>query len=381
MHDSRPTLGRLLARHALWDEAQSTLWIDLTPFNAALQPVELPGWERMLIWRGDPPPLPTWAPLEWPHTPAVNSWRKQIPTWVIETLERLPTKGQLRLLYLSARYPQMLELLDKMPVLAWRLANAQLDEHQLQRLFPQPRTEMSALVGWPEDRHAVRFLQKLRLRRMDEQMLEQVETCLADPDIYLPASGLPRINSMALTLAAHFPQLIGSPLHQSLARQPCRPQQCKQMKALLSDAMALAQWLGKPIEAIQTCRFLVDVEALYEKWLQEGLQRLQRDTQKNHTKTVWKKVGDPPHLPRGWQSIQTLKGLVTCCRKTGHAWYADAHTLLIQPIAAKTPWTAALTHQNESWTVSCARQKGNQPLDPEQEAQLNLLISQLNQQR
>lgn len=378
LRDARPALGRLLAHHTLWDDEQGTLWVDLTPFSPALQAVEIPGWERMLTWHGEMPDLPAWTVLEWPNTPAVHAWRKQIPSWVAETLARLPCKGQLKLLYLTARYPQMLELLDKMPVLAWRLANANLNEHQLQKLFPRPRTDMTGLIGWPEDRHAIRFLQKLRLRSMDEQMLQQVDTCLADPTIYHRATELPRINSMALTLAAHFPQLIGSPLHQSLACQPCRPQQCQQMKALLQDALELAEWLNEPLDAIRESRFLVEIEEIYAKWLKIGLKRLQKKREQSGVKTAFEKVGDPLSLPTGWKAVETTKELTACCQATGHAWFTETGGWLIQPNDTETPWAARIGHNNGKWQLLKGRQTGNQILTAEQTAQINLLLTHLN---
>ncbi|SIO06629.1 hypothetical protein SAMN05443662_1330 [Sulfurivirga caldicuralii] len=378
LHDSRPALWRLLSRHSLWDEETATLWVDLTPFDSKLQPVAIPGWERMLTWHGETPELPAWAVLAWPNTPAVHAWRRQIPAWVRDTLQRLPNKGQLRLLFLSARYPQMLELLDKMPVLAWRLANANMDEHQLEQLFPRPRTDMTGLIGWPEDRRAIRFLQKLRLRSMDEQMLQQIDTCLADPTIYHRATELPRINSMALTLAANFPQLIGSQLHQSLARQPCRPQQCQQMKALLQDAIELANWLGESLDPIKSSRFLVEVEEIHTKWLQKGLKRLKTRAEQSGQKMPIEKVGDPPPLPAGWQLIRSLHACNALCQTTGHAWFTQTTGLIVRPRDKTTPWAAQIDFIDGHWQLGKGRQAGNRLLDSEQLAQCNLLLTYLN---
>jgi len=333
----------------------------------------------MLTWHENPPDLPRWAVLQWPANPAIAAWQRQIPAWVADTLNRLPAKGELRLLYLCARYPQMLEMLDKMPVLAWRLANANLNEHQLTQLFPRPRTEMCSLVGWPEDRHAIRFLQRLRLRSMDEQMLQQVDTCLLDTCVYQHASELPRINSMALTLAAHFPQLIGSTLHESLARQPCRPQQCQQMKALLQDAIELATWLREPLETLRQCRFLVEIEEHYAHWLEKGLKHLTAQAQRSDQKPACKKVGDPPRLPPGWRHVEGVDTLINCCRQTGHAWFTDASGWLVRPDNTNARWAARIECRSGGWAVTHARQTGNQLLDAEQQAQLDLLLARLNQ--
>lgn len=381
LNDSRPTLARLLSRHSLWDEETATLWVDLTPFDATLQPVAIPGWERMLTWQDAAPELPAWSVLDWPTTPAVHAWRRQIPAWVRDTLQRLPNKGQLRLLFLCARYPQMLELLDKMPVLAWRLANAELDEHQLQQFFPRPRTDMNALVGWPQDRQAIRFLHKLRLRSMDEQMLQQVDTCLTDPTIYQRASDLPRINSMALTLAAHFPQLIGTPLHQSLARQPCRPQQCQQMKALLQDTIELANWLGESLDPIKSSRFLVEVEEIYARWLQKGLKRLKTRAEQSGQKMPVKKVGDPPSLPKDWQVINSLDALTALCEQTGHAWFTTECGWIVYLGNCPEPWAAQIDFIDGHWQLCRGRQAGNQILSSEHMAQINLLLTHLNTRR
>jgi len=131
-----------------------------------------------------------------------------------------------------------------------------------------------AQVGWPDKAEAVTFLRNLRLRRVNEKIAEQVEVCLMDEQRLTALQSLPRINSMALSLASLFPELIGSRLHHALAQLPCRPMQCQSMVALLQDAYALAEWLSLPeseVTKIGLCRYLVEVTTLYQGWLKKGI--------------------------------------------------------------------------------------------------------------
>ena len=161
----------------------------------------------------------------------------------------------------------------KMPLLVWKIADKHLDEHTLKSLFQQPRIYLTEAVNWGNQKETVRFLQKLRLRSMDTPIIQHVEQCLSQPQLLKQACHLPRINSMALTIAAQFPQFIDTPLHHSLARQPCRPEQCKQLHATLSDTLALAQWLNKPLSIIKKFRFEIEIEEIYKEWLSESLKK------------------------------------------------------------------------------------------------------------
>jgi hypothetical protein len=267
------------------------------------------------------PKLPNWPLLHWPQLPAVANWCASIPAWVAETLQRLPQRNQLHLLWLCARYPQMLEMLDKTPVMAWRIAAQRIPENELQQYFPQPRAKLAGRLGWPEQHETIRFLNRLRLRSMDESMLQQVEACLSQPDVLSRACHLPRINSMALTLSAHFPQLIDTPLHHSLARQPCQPQQCRALHACLDDTLKLASWLNWPLDEIGKCRFIVEIEDLYQNWLNQALKQpfpaLFARGEKIHPQNF-------RGTPSTWQPIDSEKVLRDCCRHSGHAWFIEA---------------------------------------------------------
>lgn len=156
-------------------------------------------------------------------------------------------------------------------MLAWQLVKAPLTEAQRVQLFMGKRTEMVAQLGWPGKVETVKFLRNLRLRAVNADLLQQVEICLLDEKRLDALQTLPRINSMALSLAARFPELIGQRLHQSLARLPCRPMQCQAMIALLEDVYRLAEAIGDQdvTQKIGNCRYLVEVEQLYQAWLQD----------------------------------------------------------------------------------------------------------------
>ncbi len=367
LNDHRPALQRLLVRYALWDEVGQQLIVELTPFHPKLGLVAIPSWEQMLTL-SEKPMLPNWPLLHWPEQPAVVAWRKAIPTWVVDTLRRLPQRHQLLLLWLCARYPQMLEMLDKTPVMAWRIAAKGVPENELKRYFPEPRAKLAARLGWPERRETIRFLNRLRLRKMDEPMLQQVDACLSQPEVLSRACHLPRINSMALTLSAHFPQLIDTPLHHSLARQPCQPQQCQALHACLADALKLATWLDKPLDPIAQCRFMVEIEDLYQKWLEEALQRPSKPLFAPRKKNAWQKIGG---TPVDWRPIDTEAALYQACQDTGHAWFIE--------------WGEgyALFHHSEHNLVCAlhphhapiARTGRNQLPTHEQQAQVSLLAA------
>lgn len=104
--------------------------------------------------------------------------------------------------------------------------------------------------------------------------MEQVETCALDMERLQALQSLPRINSMALTLASRFPEMIGCRLHRSLAQQPCQPMQCQSMVALLEDVFRLIAQRQKGESALQQvrqCQVLSQVHQLYLQWMAQAL--------------------------------------------------------------------------------------------------------------
>lgn len=258
-----------LARHCYWDPEAQTLWIDCRQWMPKYDVVAIPSWDRMML---SPDPIPSYPVelqiLNWSNQPQLSFWRKQIPSWVRESCALFPSH-QLQLLHYVGRYPQLLELLDHAPLLAWRLVSSKLTETEIVQLLQDKRTDLVAKLGWPGSQQAVGFLRKLRLRFVNSEIVEAVETCLLDDGRLQNLQRLPRVNSMALSLAARFPELIGSRLHQSLAKLPCRPLQCQKMIALLEDVYRLAAII-KPSEQdlaqIASARYLIEVEKIYQTW-------------------------------------------------------------------------------------------------------------------
>lgn len=373
--DSRPQFGRLLIRHALWDAEGRTLWFDLSPFDARLEPVGIPSWDQWLTWQDAEPELPQWPLLHWPDTPALTQWKRTLPDWVIETLMHLPGQQQLRLLYLCARHPQMLELLDRMPLLAWRIATHPIDENRLRQLFPQPRTRLAQSVGWPARREAIAFLQKLRLRQVTPQLLQHVEHCLNQTETLAATCQLSRINSMALTLAARFPSLIASPLHQSLARQPCQPRQCERLQAVLEDTLTVCHFLQEDEALIGRQRFMIDVEALYARWFQTALTQWQHSHEAASCPPS--AVPSPNALPVPWQRLERSTRLSHISRQTRSPWFllADTHLILWHP---EEEVAVALHRQADRWQINRARNTAHSPLSPAQHTALQLLLASLN---
>ena len=270
-----PRAQQLLAKHCYWDDESQTLWIDARKIFPELGVVEVMGWERMMF---DAQPIPNypsdWAVLLWSNYSQFSNWRKQVPAWVLDSCALFPTY-QLKLLHFCGKYPQLLELLDHAPLLAWRLVSVDLAEAEIVALLAGKRIDIVEQVGWPGKESTVKFLRNLRLRWVNQEITEQIEICLLDDSRMQALKALPRINSMALSLAARFPHLIGSPLHRSLAQLPCRPMQCKSMVALLEDVYRLgkAQSLAQDeIDRIGKCRYLSDVTEIYETWLSSAIE-------------------------------------------------------------------------------------------------------------
>ncbi|VAW47621.1 hypothetical protein MNBD_GAMMA04-1016 [hydrothermal vent metagenome] len=263
-----------LAQHCFWDEEAHILWIDCRKVFPELGVIQVPCWDDLMMSSAEIPEYPSHLNvLAWYNFSQLSCWRKQIPKWVQESCALFPSH-QLKMLHYVGKYPQMLELLDHVPMLVWRLMCSVLTEPEMVALLSGKRQNLVAQVGWPERAEAVTFLRNLRLRKVNEQIADQVEVCLMDEQRLTALQSLPRINSMALSLASMFPELIGSHLHCALAQLPCRPMQCQSMVALLQDAYALAKWLDLPeseVAKIGLCRYLVEVTSLYQGWLKKGV--------------------------------------------------------------------------------------------------------------
>jgi len=257
---------KMLAKQCLWDQEAQVLWVDARKLYPHLGVQQLMCWDNLLFSKGEIPDYPKdWQIMQWANLTSIASWRKQIPMWVQESVG-LFSSHQLKLLHYVSRYPQLLELLDHAPMLAWRLMDSGLSENEIVALLSQKRTEITERAGWPGKVETVQFLTNLRLRFVNPMIAEQVEICINDASRLQAMQSLPRINSMALSLAARFPEMIGCRLHQSLASMPCRPMQCQSMIALLEDIYRLAEyqgWCEKALQQVSDCRYLVEVEKIY----------------------------------------------------------------------------------------------------------------------
>lgn len=305
-------LENWLAKQCFWDEEEQLLWVDCRQLLPQYQVLSIPSWDRMMMQAGDIPEYPPeFRVLNWSQLSELSYWKKQIPAWVRESCALFPTH-QLQLLHYVGRYPQLLELLDHSPILAWRLVSSGLREADIIALLGCKRTEMARKVGWPGKTETVEFLTKLRLRQVSTDIVEMVDTCVLDDQRLLGMKSLSRINSMALTLASYFPDLIGSPLHKSLAQMPCRPMQCKSMMALLEDTYRLADFLQLPeseVQKVGQCRYLVDVETLYQSWW-----FLDQPQQTLHLSDQPQKLTDYQH----WLALSYLQG---------HYWITETQPL------------------------------------------------------
>lgn len=262
-------LERWLAKQCFWDEEEQLLWVDCRKLLPHYHVVAIPSWDKMMMHPGEIPEYPEeFRVLNWSQLSHLSYWKKQIPDWVRESCALFPSH-QLKLLHYVGRYPQLLELLDHSPFLAWRLIASGLSESDIVSLLGNKRTEMAKSIGWPGKVETIDFLKKLRLRVVNEDIAEMVDICIMDHQRLFAMKSMPRINSMALTLASHFPHLIGTKLHQSLAQMPCRPMQCQTMMALLEDVFHLADFLNLPdseLKRIGQARYLIDVEGIYKDW-------------------------------------------------------------------------------------------------------------------
>lgn len=269
-------LSSHMAHHSYWEADAQILWCDFRKIYPKLGIQSVKSWDTMLMSQD---PIPSYHhhlnPLEWPKTNALSAWQKQIPVWVKESCLLFPSH-QMKLLHYCGRYPQMLTLLDEAPILAWQLVKSSLTESEIVLLLSKKRIYQVEKIGWPAKSETLKLIPKLRLRKVTPELVAQVEVCVLDENRSLALQALPRINSMALSLAARFPKMIGCKLHQTLAAMPCRPMQCQAMIALLEDAYSMANYFN--LSATETNkigqqRYLIEVEQLMNSWMQENAQK------------------------------------------------------------------------------------------------------------
>jgi len=318
-----PRAQQLLAKHCYWDEEEQTLWIDARKLYPDIGVLEVMGWDRMMFDANLVPNYPIdWAVLQWSNYSQFSNWRKQVPAWVLDSCALFPTY-QLKLLHFCGKYPQLLELLDHAPLLAWRLVSSKhLAEPEIVALLAGKRIEIVEQVGWPGKESTVKFLRNLRLRWVNAEIAEQVETCLLDENRMQALQDLPRINSMALSLAARFPHLIGSQLHRALAQLPCRPMQCKSMVALLEDAYQLGEAHAFPqaeIDRIGQCRYLSEVTDLYQDWLNTAVEVALQDEEQSMSSLVDKLAGSD----NDFEELSEFNDWVQLSVLQQHAWLID----------------------------------------------------------
>lgn len=360
--------SRLLSRKLYWDMEEQVLWLDLRQIWPDKGVLRLPSWDQMML---SAEPIPQYAPaldvLSWSIHSELRFWLQQIPKWVVESCQLFPSH-QLSLLHYAGRYPQMLELLEHAPLLAWELVRAPLTESERVALFQAKRTDMVEKLGWPGKSETLKFLCNLRLRQVNNELLEQVQVCLLDEKRLNSLQALPRINSMALSLAARFPELIGQRLHQSLARMPCRPMQCKSMIALLEDVYRLAEFIGEAdvTRKIGDCRYLVEVETLYQAWLNQTLGQ--------QASIELELTSEPECLTHSkqWQALS---------RQQHQAWWLDAgqpNKQLWAWLFEGEPVGLLLDNSGEQAKIQRLRQAQNQLASAALQAQVELWLVNLN---
>ncbi len=337
-----------LAKECYWDEVEQTLWIDGRKEMPSLGVIEVIGWDRMML---DSDPIPDYPAgllvFEWSNFSQLSYWRKQIPKWVCDSCALFPSH-QLTLLHYCGKYPQILELLDHAPLLAWRLVSSGLEEPEIVALLSGKRVEMAAQVGWPGKEETVKFLRNLRLRWINQEIAEQVEVCLMDDRRLQALQSLPRINSMALSLAARFPELIGCRLHQALAQLPCRPMQCQSMVALLEDAYRLAENLElseEEVARIGDSRYLVEVTEIYQAWLKMAVDRAEPQGAEVESDLIERLRASS----RPFEKLTNLKDWIQLSVEQQHAWMTDypsdvsnASTILIAWMDGDKLWAALI---------------------------------------
>ena len=318
---------RQLSKSCFWDDVEQTLWIDCRKVLPEFGVLNVPSWDALTMSSAEIPVYPyNLRILDWSNYSQISYWRKQIPQWVQDSCALFPTH-QLLLLHYAGKYPQVLELLDHSPMLAWRLITSGLEESDIVGLLSGKRQVMVGQVGWPEKVETVKFLRNLRLRLVNDEIADQIEVCLMDEQRLTALQTLPRINSMALSLAARFPELIGCKLHHALAQLPCRPMQCQSMVALLEDAYRLAEALNLPqveIDKIGSCRYLVEVTQIYQAWLKVGcdefVEKMMAADSARHAQissNIGERLSAEPKVMALWQDW------VEVSRLQQHAWWLD----------------------------------------------------------
>ena len=359
---------RLLARQTLFDEMDGSLWVDAREIAPEIGAQRIPAWDEMMLGRDPIPSYPhDWRIFEWANTPALQKWRKPIPAWVQQSCALFPSH-QIAMLHTVGKYPQLLELLDHAPVLVWRLMQANLDETDIRQLLNQKQTRLAAHLGWPEQKETLNLLRKLRLRFVTPEVAESIETCLIDPERRHQLQSLPRINSMALTLAARFPNLIGTPLHQTLAQLPCRPMQCQAMIALLEDATLLVEYLKlDPTQTLGQYRYLTDIETQYQDWVFQQI-----------AEKMPEKMATSLTLSAQPVKIKNQTQLMQISQLTSHAWFAEVNlekdSLLAWKIPSPEEEAATLIAAHfHNQTLIKARTENNQLPTAQQLSQIALL--------
>jgi hypothetical protein len=382
-----------LPKFCFWDEVDQLLYIDARKLFPSIGVVTILGWDAMML---DGKAIPDYPPqfkvANWPKLGDFADWKKQIPKWVLESCALFPDH-QMTLLHYAGKYPQVLELLDHAPVLAWRLIKSNLEEPEIVALLSGKRTQIVEQVGWPGKAETVKFLTNLRLRWLDARIYELVETCILDESRLQALQQLPRINSMALTLAARFPELIGSQLHQALAQLPCRPMQCQSMVALLEDAYRLAEYMGlteDEVAKVGQSRYLSEVTELYQGWLASELTTSLEATEPTSDASVDAIFNAEAYFDECLNSVVDMDTTQTFVRITSrrdclllsqyqqHAWLvdfdeADCSQQLIVWLAEDLCWAARLTKNTEGeWQVTRVRGKDTVLADAEALTQLEL---------
>ncbi len=128
-------LQKQLSKSCFWDEVEQTLWIDCRKALPEFGVLNVPSWDALTMSAAKIPAYPSnLRILDWSNYSQISYWRKQIPPWVHDSCALFPTH-QLSLLHYAGKYPQVLELLDHSPMLAWRLIKAGLDEPDIVALL------------------------------------------------------------------------------------------------------------------------------------------------------------------------------------------------------------------------------------------------------
>lgn len=364
-------LARHMIQHSHWDEESQVLWLDYRKLLPKLDVVAIKSWDAMML---SAEPIPNYAsevnPLNWQAAPAVKSWLKQIPQWIVESCMLFPSQ-QMRLLHFCGRYPQMIELLDHSPILAWRLVASALSEAEIVALLADKRTQQVEQIGWPGKAETVKFLRNLRLRQVNDEINQQIEVCVLDDQRLNALQALPRVNSMALSLAARFPEMIGCRLHHALAAMPCRPMQCQSMIALLEDAYRLASFMAleaAEVQKIADSRYLIEVEQLYQAWLKQALANEQRPDLVNFS---------PVSLGKTPQKMTRSGDWIALSAQQKHAWFTDLdekHALF----AFQSSEESVVFLLDEQRKLVRVRQNGNLLPSAEALSQIHLWLATFN---